>query len=92
MLLGQVLYLCCAIAGACASAAMSNSLGAAPGLHPAYGFCGGFLMLFGARLAGGCTSGHGISGMTLLNLESVVAVPAMFAGGIATAFALQALE
>jgi hypothetical protein len=30
--------------------------------------------------------------MTLLNLESVVAVPAMFGGGIATAFALQALE
>ena len=48
-------------------------------------FVGGFIMLFGARIADGCTSGHGISGMAQLSVGSTVAVAAMFAGGIATA-------
>ena len=48
-------------------------------------FLGGFLMLFGARIAGGCTSGHGISGMAQLSVGSTLAVAAMFAGGILTA-------
>ena len=42
---------------------------------------GGTIMLFGSRLAGGCTSGHGISGMSLLSVSSFVSVAAMFAGG-----------
>jgi len=41
--------------------------------------------LLGARIAGGCTSGHGISGMAQLSVGSMVAVAAMFAGGILTA-------
>lgn len=45
----------------------------------------GFLMVFGARLADGCTSGHGLSGVAQLAVSSVIAVGAMFAGGIATA-------
>jgi len=48
-------------------------------------FLGGFIMLFGARIAGGCTSGHGISGIAQLSVGSTIAVAAMFAGGIATA-------
>jgi uncharacterized membrane protein YedE/YeeE len=48
-------------------------------------FLGGFVMLFGARIAGGCTSGHGISGMAQLSAGSTVAVAAMFAGGIGVA-------
>ena len=48
-------------------------------------FLGGFIMLFGARLAGGCTSGHGISVFAQLSAGSTLAVVAMFAGGIATA-------
>jgi len=43
---------------------------------------GGAIMVFGARLAGGCTSGHGISGMATMSLASFVTVAAMFAGGI----------
>jgi hypothetical protein len=35
---------------------------------------GGFLVIFGARLADGCTSGHGITGMGHLALRSMVAV------------------
>lgn len=48
-------------------------------------FGGGFLMVFGARVADGCTTGHGISGMAQLAAGSFVAVAAMFAGGIAAA-------
>ena len=49
------------------------------------GFAGGFIMLLGARIAGGCTSGHGISGMAQLAVGSFLAVMAMFAGGILVA-------
>jgi uncharacterized membrane protein YedE/YeeE len=55
----------------------------APGRRYAVAFVAGFLMLFGARIADGCTSGHGLSGMAQLALGSMVAVAAMFAGGIA---------
>ena len=53
------------------------------------GFAGGFILLLGARIAGGCTSGHGVSGMAQLAVGSTVAVIAMFAGGIVTALAFK---
>ena len=56
-----------------------------PALRYAVAFGAGFLMLFGARIADGCTSGHGLSGMAQLSVGSTVAVAAMFAGGILTA-------
>ena len=56
-----------------------------PGLRYAVAFGAGFLMLLGARIADGCTSGHGLSGMAQLSVGSTVAVAAMFAGGIITA-------
>lgn len=43
---------------------------------------GGFLVGFGARWAGGCTSGHAISGLATLQLPSLVAVLGFFAGGL----------
>ena len=46
---------------------------------------GGILIGFGARWAGGCTSGHGISGTLQLSVASWVAVICFFAGGIFTA-------
>jgi uncharacterized membrane protein YedE/YeeE len=52
------------------------------------GFIGGVLMAFGARLAGGCTSGHGISGTLQLNAGSWLTVIFMFIGGIAAAMLL----
>jgi uncharacterized protein len=48
-------------------------------------FIGGTLILFGARLAGGCTSGHIISGLTQLAVSSTIFAVAVFAGGIGTA-------
>ena len=50
---------------------------------------GGFLVGFGARYAGGCTSGHAIMGLADLQLPSLIAVFGFFAGGlIATHFLL----
>lgn len=46
------------------------------------GFIGGFLMLFGARWAGGCTSGHGLSGIGQLAIGSIVVTISFFAAGI----------
>ena len=43
---------------------------------------GGLLVGFGARWAGGCTSGHAISGLANLQLPSLVAVIGFFAGGL----------
>ncbi len=48
-------------------------------------FFAGFIMLFAARLADGCTSGHGLSGLAQLAVSSTLAVIAMFIGGILTA-------
>ena len=44
---------------------------------------GGFLVGFGTRYAGGCTSGHGISGLGNLQTPSLIAVAGFFLGGIA---------
>ena len=43
---------------------------------------GGFLVGFGARYAGGCTSGHAISGLSNLQLGSLIAVIGFFIGGL----------
>jgi uncharacterized protein len=43
---------------------------------------GGLLVGFGARYAGGCTSGHAISGMSALQLGSLYAVIGFFLGGL----------
>jgi len=43
---------------------------------------GGFLVGFGTRYAGGCTSGHAISGLSNLQLPSLIAVIGFFAGGL----------
>jgi uncharacterized protein len=53
---------------------------------------GGFLVGFGSRYAGGCTSGHAISGISSLQLASVVATIGFFAGGLlVTHFVLPSL-
>ncbi|MGI8508159.1 MAG: YeeE/YedE family protein [Gemmatimonadaceae bacterium] len=43
---------------------------------------GGFLVGFGTAYAGGCTSGHAISGLANLQIPSLVAVLGFFAGGL----------
>lgn len=43
---------------------------------------GGFLVGFGTRYAGGCTSGHSIMGISNLQLPSLIATCCFFAGGL----------
>ncbi|HEY4935829.1 MAG TPA: YeeE/YedE thiosulfate transporter family protein [Puia sp.] len=49
---------------------------------------GGFLIGFGTRYAGGCTSGHAISGLSNLQLPSLIAVIGFFIGGMFTTYLL----
>ena len=58
----------------------------------AVAFLGGVIMLFGARMAGGCTSGHGISGGLQLAVGSWAFFFAMFGSGVVTAFAMYGLN
>ncbi|CAC5359095.1 unnamed protein product [Mytilus coruscus] len=86
----QVFLVSGAVIGGLISASASSSLTTAYGAPAHVAFFGGFFLIFGARFASGCTSGHGISGMALLVWMSFVAVPFMFGGGIAISFAMQA--
>jgi hypothetical protein len=51
-------------------------------------FAGGFLVLYGARLAGGCTSGHMMSGMMQTSVSGYLFAMTAFATGIAAALTL----
>lgn len=52
---------------------------------------GGICVGFGTRMAGGCTSGHGLCGTSRLQPGSLLATASFFGAGIATSFALGAL-
>lgn len=71
---------------------LGESLERLVGLDPAAALrllAGGLLVGFGARMAGGCTSGHGLSGLASFRPASALATAAMFAGGIAASFWLE---
>lgn len=55
-------------------------------------FAGGFVMMLGARIAQGCTSGHAISGTLQLALSSWMFAPLIFIVAVATAFLLYGKE
>lgn len=50
-----------------------------------YSLGGGILAMVGARMAGGCPSGHGVSGVSQLGISSLIAVAMFFLGGIVAA-------
>lgn len=64
------------------------AFGGNPVLRLLTAMIGGIFLGFGARWAGGCTSGHGISGTLQLAVSGWLAVCAFFAGGAAVAFLL----
>ncbi|KAL3873777.1 hypothetical protein ACJMK2_036862 [Sinanodonta woodiana] len=84
----KVFYVGSAILGSYLSTQASGSYGEVTGVSPARAFLGGLLIVFGARTAGGCTSGHGLSGFGLLCILSIYATVGIFVGGIATAFTM----
>ncbi|TAJ43867.1 YeeE/YedE thiosulfate transporter family protein [Methanofollis fontis] len=65
-----------------------EAFGSDPLLRWAAALIGGMLLGFGARWAGGCTSGHGISGTLQLSVNSLIAAICFFIGGIAVAMVL----
>ncbi|MFN2378353.1 MAG: YeeE/YedE thiosulfate transporter family protein [Candidatus Binatia bacterium] len=64
-----------------------------PDVAPRLGMAlvGGAIMAYGARLADGCTSGHGISGALQLSVSSWIALACFFVAAIATAHLLYRL-
>lgn len=91
LILGGVLY-----AVALGSMTPTLSYGTAGGLLPeqlpaqfAILLGAGLVMGYGARTAGGCTSGHGMSGVSLLSPASMVATATFFAVAVILANALQ---
>lgn len=68
--------------------AWRNRFGSSIGLRLASAFAGGFVMMIGARLARGCTSGHGITGALQLAVSSWIFIALAFGAAIATALAL----
>ena len=60
-------------------------------LRTGVAFLGGAVMAYGARLAGGCTSGHGISGALQLSVSSWIALVCFFTTAVVTAMLLYRL-
>jgi hypothetical protein len=67
------------------SSTWEDAFGANAFLRVAVALLGGVIIGFGARWAGGCTSGHGISGTLQLDVASWISVVFFFVGGILTA-------
>lgn len=59
-----------------------NSFGDTPVKRYALAFLGGFVVLYGARLAGGCTSGHMMSGMMQTSLSGYIFAAGAFAAAV----------
>jgi uncharacterized membrane protein YedE/YeeE len=69
-------------------ATWADRFGNSTGKRMAAAFLGGVIIMYGARMAGGCTSGHGISGSLQLAVSSWVFFLTMFASGVTTALIL----
>lgn len=50
-----------------------------------FSLLGGIVAIIGVRMAGGCPSGHGVSGVAQLGISSLIALVMFFVGGILTA-------
>jgi hypothetical protein len=61
-----------------------EAIGFGPMGKMAWMFAGGLFIGFGTRLAGGCTSGHGIFGLSNLEWPSLVSTASFMAGGFVT--------
>jgi len=61
-----------------------RAIGFGPVGKLAWMFVGGLFIGFGTRLAGGCTSGHGIFGLANLELPSLLSTVSFMAAGVAT--------
>lgn len=76
--------------GAASVAVVSGGLDA-EFASPAVLIIAGLLVGVGTRLGSGCTSGHGVCGVSRLSQRSIVATVTFMAAGIATVFVMNAL-
>lgn len=58
-------------------------------VSPAMIIIGGVIVGFGASLGSGCTSGHGVCGLSRLSIRSLVAVPTFMATAAITVFVIR---
>ena len=63
----------------------SDRFGNGVGLRALGAFLGGIVAMFGARLAGGCPSGHGMSGLMQLSISGYLAMMGFFGAGVLVA-------
>jgi hypothetical protein len=87
VLLGQGLVPTLALRGTL----FTQLIGSSPVVGGLVLFVGGLLVGAGTRMSGGCTSGHGLCGVSQLQPGSLVATMAFFGAGVITSFALGAL-
>lgn len=87
----QVVYGIFAVFGAFVASRMSPTYVLNVPVSEIESLLGGFLLVFGSRLAAGCTSGHGISGLGCRSKTSFIAVGCMFCGAITLAHLRQNL-
>lgn len=101
--LSHVIFLMTTVVGAAISSLLNGGLDFRFDLGEEYGqffavgwqmwavlFVGGVLVGFGTRLGGGCTSGHGLSGLSRFQLGSLVGTMAFFGAAIIVSFVLMA--
>ena len=60
----------------------AERFGSSPVKRGIVAFFGGIIAMYGARLAGGCPSGHGLSGIIQLAVSGLIAMVFFFIGGI----------
>ncbi len=65
-----------------------SRFGPSKGKRAIFAFAGGCISLFGARLAGGCPSGHGLSGLMQLSISGFIALVCFFISGVPVAYFL----
>ena len=63
----------------------SQRFGSGVGVRAVGAFLGGVVAMFGARLAGGCPSGHGLSGLMQMSVSGYLAMAGFFGAGLAAA-------
>lgn len=62
-----------------------DRFGNSVGTRAVFAFLGGIVAMFGARMAGGCPSGHGLSGMMQMSVSGFIALALFFGTGVLVA-------
>lgn len=72
----------------CVPPKWEKRFGPSVGKRAVSAFFGGVIAMMGARMAGGCPSGHGLSGMMQLSVSAFIALAIFFAVGVVVAFVI----